>query len=399
MALELLGFAIIGCLLGIVTGLIPGLHVNTIALIALSFPKENGLGMAILIACMSIVHSFVDFVPSVLFGAPSEETFLGVLPGHKLLLEGKGLIAVKLTVVGGLFAGLASIAISPLFVLFAEKSQGFLSQAIPFMLAAILGAMVLGEKGRGKILFALAVVSLSGLLGFLALKSMLPLQQPLFCLATGFFGASALVDSILKKPVLKEQKNERLWLGNGIALKSSALALAGGFLVSLMPGIGASQAAFIVRKLVGRIRTREYLVLLGGVNTSTMIFSFFMLFALGKTRTGAAAAMGQLLDFGFREIMLVSAACLVALGFGAIAADLAARPALNLVKKVDYRKLNLIVLALVTGLVFFFSGFLGLAFYAIAASIGLLAINSGIKRSNTMAFLMIPTILNYIAFF
>jgi len=263
---------------------------------------------------------------------------------------------------------------------------------------ALLGASV-GEKGRKKILFALATVSLSGLLGFLALKSMLPLQQPLFCLATGFFGASALLDSVLKKPVLREQKNEKMWLGNSIALKSSALALIGGFLVSLMPGIGASQAAFVVRKLVGRIRTREYLVLLGGTNTSTMVFSFFMLFALGKTRTGAAAAMGQLVDFGFREITLVSAACLIALGFGAIAADLAARPALHIVKKVDYRKLNFAVLALITLLVFLFSGFLGIAFYATAASIGLLAINSGIKRSNTMAFLMIPTMLNYIALF
>jgi len=197
MGLELLGFAIIGCVLGIFTGLLPGLHVNTIALLALNLPRFDGLGLTVLIASMAIVHTFVDFIPSILFGAPDSDTFLAMLPGHRLLLQGRGFAAVKLTVVGGLFAGLASIAAGPVFVLFVEKSIGFLPVVIPFVLLAILAAMVLGEKGVEKMALALLFVSLSGFLGVLALNSRLPLQQPLFCLATGFFGASMLVDSIM----------------------------------------------------------------------------------------------------------------------------------------------------------------------------------------------------------
>jgi len=122
-----------------------------------------------------------------------------------------------------------------------------------------------------------------------------------------------------------------------------------------------------------------------------------VLFAWGKTRTGAAAAIAQISDFGLRELLFVAAACLLGLGFGAIATDLITRKAMQSVKAVDYRKINAAVLLLVTALVFLFSGLIGLAFYFVAASIGIAAINLGIKRTNTMAFLMVPTIAHYLA--
>jgi putative membrane protein len=397
MALELLVFALAGCVLGTITGLLPGLHINSVALLALSVPLLDNTCLMILIASMSVTHSFVDFIPSVLLGAPDNDTFLAMLPGHRLLLQGKGFVAVRLTIIGGLFTGLASIAVAPIFVLFIEKNTAFLTAIVPFVLTIILAAMVFGERGKQKKLLSLAAIVLSGFLGILALKSNLPLQQPLFCLATGFFGASTLLDSIMKKTRLAKQLKKGIFVEKGRVAKNALLALFGGCLVSLMPGIGASQAAFIVRKTVGRIKTTDYLILLGGVNTATMILSFFVLFAWGKTRTGAAVAISQLADFGLRELLLVAAACLVGIGFASIATDLLARPAVRILQALDYRKINIAVLGLITVLVFAFSSFLGLAFYAIAASVGIFSLNNGIKRSNSMAFLMIPTIMHYLA--
>ncbi len=396
MELMVPAFAIAGCFFGIATGLMPGLHVNTIALIALSYGLFDKPEFMAFIASMSVVHTFVDFVPSVLLGAPSDETFLSILPGHKLLLEGKGLVAVKLTIAGGLFAGIGAIILGPFFVLFVEKAQFFLSAATPTVLIAIIAAMILGEKAFKKKGIALLVVFLSGSLGFLALSSRLPLQQPLFCLATGFFGASTLIDSAMKKSTVAKQKNINFFVEKKRLAKNGLLALFGGCCVSLLPSIGASQAAFVVKKLVGKIKTSDYLILLGGVNTATMMLSFFMLFALGKTRTGSAAAISEFGAFGFYDLLVVVAACLLGLGFGAIATDAIAGKALKTVQRFDYRKINIAVLAFVTGLVAVFSGSLGLLFAGIAAGIGLFALNTGIKRSNCMAFLMIPTILLYI---
>jgi len=396
MAVDLLLFALVGCCLGIVTGLIPGLHVNTIALIALEAKNLGNLNLVVLIACMSVVHSFVDFIPSILFGAPENDTFLSVLPGHRLLLDGKGLVAVKLTIAGGLFAGILALLLAPAFVLFLEKGNVFLSAIVPLVLAAVLIAMVLEE--RNKKMAALLVVILSGMLGMLALKSRLPLHQPLFCLATGFFAASTLIDSILKKQAFAEQESQGFFVERTAVAKNGLLALLAGSFVSLFPGIGPSQAAFVVRKAVGKIGPRDYLVLLGGINTVTMILSFFVLFAWGKTRTGAAVAVSQLVEFGLREAMLVAAALLVALGFAAIATDLIAGKALKLMAGFDYKKLNFGVLAFVTALVFAFSGVLGLVFYAIAALIGIGSLNLGVKRANNMAFLMVPTLAFYAGF-
>ena len=244
---------------------------------------------------------------------------------------------------------------------------------------------------------AFVVIALSGLLGLLALKSILPLNEPLFCLATGFFGISTLIDSVMKKPVIKKQVGGKFFVENERVGKNTLLAIAGAFIVSLMPSIGASQAAFIVRKIVGKIKASDYLILLGGVNTGNMILSFIMLFAWGKTRTGSAAAISQVINFGFGQLLLVLAACLIGLGFGAIATDLIASKAMRLVQSLDYRKINLLVLAFVAGLVVVFSGILGLAFSITAAAIGLVALNKGIKRTNSMAFLMVPTILHYLA--
>ena len=112
-------FALLGTFLGVLTGLIPGLHVNNIAVIMLSiapallvslmFLNQFGIPevfipllLAITIVSMSIAHTFLDFIPSTFLGAPEGETALSVLPAHSMLLEGRGYEAVMLSAIGSL---------------------------------------------------------------------------------------------------------------------------------------------------------------------------------------------------------------------------------------------------------------------------------------------------------
>ena len=96
--------SIIGASLGTFTGLMPGIHVNTLASIMLvSYPvMESALSglvnqeyVSILVCCCimsaSVVHSFVDFVPSVFIGAPDAEDAVSILPGHRMVLQGRGI--------------------------------------------------------------------------------------------------------------------------------------------------------------------------------------------------------------------------------------------------------------------------------------------------------------------
>ncbi len=396
MVIELLLFVLLGCVLGIIAGLIPGLHANTIAVLVVGFAATNNLGFVLMLASMSVTQSFVDFVPSILLGAPDADSFLSVLPGHRLLLQGKGFIAIRMTIVGGLAAGLAAVAIAPIFILFTEKSKEFLTTIIPFVLIAVLAIMILGEKGKRKKAWACIAIALSGVLGLIALRSSFSLQNSLFCLSTGFFGSSTLIYSIRQRQCMREQHIGEFFIEKSRLLRSSVLALVGASIVSLMPAIGSNQAAFIIRKFVGKIKTADYLLLLGGVNTATMVLSFFVLFAWGKTRTGSAAAMKQITAFGFEELMYVTAASLIALGIAAIATDLIAKKALRKIHLIDYKKINSIVLVFLTAMVAIFSGFVGIIFYITATAIGLLILSTDTRRTNSMAFLMIPTILFYL---
>ena len=155
-----------GAALGTFTGLAPGIHVNTLALIMLiSYQTIAGLmGTAcgtfgiglghvpMLVCCIiisaSVVHSFVDFIPSVFLGAPDEDTVLSVLPGHRLLLSGKGLEAVTCAAKGSLAgAALAIILTFPMFVLMSDPFDLYarFEPLIPGVLIIVMLLLVMAE--------------------------------------------------------------------------------------------------------------------------------------------------------------------------------------------------------------------------------------------------------------
>ncbi|MEE9564714.1 MAG: tripartite tricarboxylate transporter permease, partial [Candidatus Hydrothermarchaeaceae archaeon] len=93
--LELLLLILAGVILGTFTGMVPGIHVNTVVIVLLSLlpvllEHFSPTGVVSLIVAMSVVHTFVDYIPSILIGAPQEDSVLSTLPGHRMLMEGRG---------------------------------------------------------------------------------------------------------------------------------------------------------------------------------------------------------------------------------------------------------------------------------------------------------------------
>ena len=89
----LLGALFFGVMLGSLTGLIHGFHVNNVALILLLFPWIAPIGIplsavAAIIVSTGTVHTFLNYIPSALIGAPDGDTALSLLPGHRMLLAG-----------------------------------------------------------------------------------------------------------------------------------------------------------------------------------------------------------------------------------------------------------------------------------------------------------------------
>ena len=120
--IDIMLLAVMGVGAGTVTGLIPGVHPNTLAVFLLG--ASSGMaavfslqGVMVFLVTMAISHSFLSFIPSVFIGAPEGATALSVLPGHRLLLEGSGYEAVYLTVIGGLGVIVLSVLLLPVLML------------------------------------------------------------------------------------------------------------------------------------------------------------------------------------------------------------------------------------------------------------------------------------------
>ncbi len=155
----LMGSFFIGIFLGCMTGLIPGFHVNNVALLALSIsPLAVGAGIplsavAAVIVSMSTVHTFLNYIPSALIGAPDGDTALALLPGHRMLISGHAAQGVAYSARGSQLGLLLSIPLlivarlifgtNPGLGLY-ETSRDFL----PWLLLGISAFLILTETTR-----------------------------------------------------------------------------------------------------------------------------------------------------------------------------------------------------------------------------------------------------------
>ena len=393
--IELLLFALAGIALGTFSGLVPGIHVNTISLAALGLAAFfNPAWLVAFIVATAVTHTFWDFVPSILLGAPSDDTALAVLPGHRLLLSGNGVDAIRLTIVGGLGAVFFAAALMPVFLLALPLMYSAVHGYIHFLLAGIAIYMVWLEPGWKKAAGA-AVFLLSGTLGYIILNMpVLPVSLSLFPLFTGLFGISGLAVSIGKKTSIPEQKPARPIQGK-FALKGILKGLLSGALVGTLPALGASQAT-ILSQQISRGDEREFLVSVGAINTVVAIFSLVSLYTISKARSGAAVAVAELLpDFGFQDLVSLVAVAMLAAGVSSFAMLKSTERIVKFMAKANYAKLSWSIITLLVGLVAFLSGPFGLAILAVSTATGIAAILLGVKRSLMMGCLMLPLILFY----
>jgi len=392
---------LLGCAAGVITGLIPGIHTNTVAIMALSgaalltqiFPL---LAVGVFLVTMVVVHSFVDFIPSIFLGAPEAETALSVLPGHKMLLEGKGYHALVLTVIGGVGAFIIGLAILPVFFLFLKPGYPYLSKiAAPIILFFSL-MFILIEKGVKKKIWALLVFLFSGVLGLVVLNS-INVRQPLFPLLTGLFGTSTLMISMMGTKRMAKQMlkvKEKLFTRSKLLdyLKASFSSV----IVSILPAIGAAQATIIAQGFVRFKNHKDYLVIIGGINTVSSIFVLTTFYLIGKARTGVIASLQQIITLDWHAYLVLLAACFVAAGIGvALTLKIGKWFAAN-IWKIKYRKLSLGIIAFLLVLSAIFSGLTGLLVVSVATTIGLLAPLVGIRRIHCMGVLVLPVIFYFI---
>jgi len=248
--LEILLLILAGVLLGTFTGMVPGIHVNTVVIALLSLLPVlllhlSPFGVVALIVAMSVVHTFVDYIPSILIGAPQEDSVLATLPGHRMLMEGRGYEAIRLTVLGSFGAIIVSSIVLPAGMVILPILYGMTKAVMPYLLITVLAYMVISEKKIDKMLYSLVIIGLSGILGMLILNgNILAPKYSLFPTLTGLFGISTLLASLKNETVVPPQN---LDYDDAQYRSSIAAGSIAGALTGLLPGVGSSQSALIVQ--------------------------------------------------------------------------------------------------------------------------------------------------------
>jgi putative membrane protein len=399
MLIEIIAALLLGCIIGTFTGLFPGIHINLIAAILISslafFPTSNPILLIIFIVSMSITHTFLDFIPSIFLGAPEEDSFLSVLPGHQLLQKGQGFKAIILTLYGSLAALAIILIFTPVFLYALPTLQKTITPILPFLLIFASFYLIFRED---YFLTSLTVFLLAGILGYLTLN--LPVEQPLLPLLTGLFGTSTLLVSIKNKTKIPKQTLtplKKIKLPKKQLFLSSIAAALTAPLSSFMPGMGSGHAAVLASEIKEH-KTEDFLFLLGAINTIVMALSFITLFSLSRTRTGAAAAIKQIIQTLTTPDLIIILTTIFVSGISAFFIGIKiAKLFSQKITKVKYSYLSLTIISILVLINFIFTNFLGLIVLTTATALGIFCILSKSRRINLMGSLLIPTIIFYLA--
>ena len=147
-----------------------------------------------------------------------------------------------------------------------------------------------------------------------------------------------------------------------------------------------------------KLNRKQFLILLGSINTLVMAMSFTTLYLISKARTGTASAIQQITKLTLPNLITILIATLIASAIAILITIKIAKHFARHLPKINYTKVSLTTLTILTIITFLFSHFLGLLILLASTLLGLTCIYSGIRRGFLMGALLIPTIIFYLPF-
>ncbi len=401
MVFALLIFSLLGTGAGIVTGLVPGIHVNTAAPLSLAIASSCAVGplaTCTFICSMSITHTFIDFIPSTLLGIPEEDTAVSVLPAHNMVNGGRGLEAIRLSGVSSLFAVCVLVALSWPVARVLVAIYPVVKALIPAILILLLALMVYSHHKPEKMLAAAAICAISGVFGIIVLSSPWLCPDPMFPVFAGMFGVSTLLASASTTHHIPEQDDDSaIRMERTHLIRSLALGTGSGSFVAMVPGIGASQAALISLFGSKESQDRAYIATCCSINTANALFALMALRMFGVARNGALVHVRSILgELTAGEYGVLTASMCLSAGVAYPVLLALSRLLLPLLQHVRYRAVSAVGILIQVGLVWALTGEMGVLLCIVATCVGLMPITTGVHRSTVMSFLMIPVLQYYL---
>lgn len=399
MFLQLLLAITLGLMFGTLTGLTPGIHINLISVMLLSaspilLQYTNPIALAVFIIAMSVTHTFLDSIPSIFLGAPESDTALGVLPGHRYLLKGQGLMAVKLTLIGSFGAVILSVFLFPIFLPIVKYGYPLIQDYIAYLLIATVIFMIFRDRKK---FWAILVFTLSGTLGLIVLNTP-GFEKPLFPMLSGMFGISTLLISLNEsQQIPKQKKEQRIKLRKTTTIKALFSGQFSGFLTAVLPGLGAATAAVISMQITRKLGDNGFMVLMGSINTVNFILSIATLYILDKARNGSIIAVKELVETTtLSSVIIYLSSALIAGCAGVFLVLKLGKFLAEKITKINYTKLIISVISFILILVFILCGLSGFVILIVSTGIGIIPAIKKITRTHGMGCLILPVTMFFL---
>ncbi len=390
----LLCFIFGGIVLGTLSGLTPGLHANNFALLLAGFAPAipahpQYVGAAMLAA--GVTHTFLDVVPALALGVPDPAFAPSALPGHKLVLEGRGHEALRLSAMGSALAVGLAVPLAIPITLGMERAYPTIAANLSVVLGTVSVLLVVTERTMlARVGGAIALLA-SGALGVLTLDvpagGVLPAGDMLAPLFAGLFGAPILIEALGGSGV-PPQEDGTVTRGKGFIFSVAAVGTVAGALVGYLPAISSAIAAAAALVVLPHRGPRAFIVATSGVSTANTIFALFALVALGSPRTGVLVALESADVPHNLPILLASVAIAAVCGF--LLVLVIGDRYLELVGSIDNVVLSVGVLCFLVLLVLAFTGPMGVGVFVVSTLVGLVPGRFGSRRMTCMGVLLVP---------
>lgn len=374
-------FFIMGVFSGIISGFIPGLHSNTVIAVASTFGLGNGAMSAFIIALLS-AHMVSAFIPSIFFGIPNDSSVVSVLPGQRMVREGKGIVALKTVLCSVLIAVLVSVALFHPSLSIYPIVYGMLRPYMGWVLLAFALAFIWTTKNK---FLSACIFLLAGIMGTFTLRmEMYDVFMPLF---SGFFAMSGIL-TYEKGARIGKQKDGHLEHG---FIKYALIGVFLGFFADLLPGVGAPSQIAALSSIAISPNTAGYLALVSSISSSEAVFALSTTASIGKSRMGAVEWLTQYADVGSSLAGMLTL-MLIAVGITVVALYLA-RKMIGKLASLDFSKFNVLLAIYLAVVIYLMDGIAGLGIFAVASGLGYLTVKLGVSRTTLMGSIIIPTIL------
>jgi putative membrane protein len=382
--------------LGVISGLFPGIHSNTLAatllgLQAFLIPIGGAEALAATMVAALVTHTFLDSIPSTFLGIPDPDTALSVLPSHMLCLEGKGEEAVRIAALGSACAVACAIPLAILLFLIIPPLQPYFDWWIGIILIAVMGYLIVGSESPG---WAMIIFGISGVLGIFTFRysflgwHTLGESGILMPLLTGLFGVSALLFS--SAGAIPKQTFQGIRMTYKEMKRGTITGTVAGLVVGWLPGLSNATANAVVCSGVSyQVERRQYIFATNAANTSNAIVGLAVLFAIGRSRNGVMAALSSL-ELPSLPSMLFSAALASVLAFLITIRISGYAYRMN---GIDGKLLNRAVIVFVTVISMLVAGPFGLFVLVLAVAVGVLPALVNIPRLFCMGAITLPVIL------